>query len=407
MITAAFLLAGLVWVFVTDVLLYSLVRDGATIARVETAKGWTFVGLAALMVFLLFDRYLVRGAQDRATITAIVDSMADGVFLLGPDRRISHANPAAVAMLRCRDAAELLGVGAEEFARRFHVQLPDGSVVPPERFASQRVFDEGGTIRYKAVLEPRPGKPLVVAVIASVVRASEAGSVDQVVAVMHDITASEHLEDLRDEFLAAAAHSLKTPVAVIKAHTQVLARETPEQRERSIEAIVRQCGRLDRLVQNLLLLARVRSNTLQLHTREMELAPVVERVAADVDAIGSAHRVSAEIAGRPRVFGDEERLSMMLRNMVAAACRQAERGTRITVRLACSDHHAEIVVRHRLPRSPAEHEDVPHYDDLTVGRCVAQQIADAHGAELWRESRGEDVLVHIRMPTLEASDAAA
>jgi hypothetical protein len=99
-----------------------------------------------------------------------------------------------------------------------------------------------------------------------------------VVSVMHDITDTEHLERLRDQFFAAAAHSLKTPVAVIKADAQLLLPlQAPDCRPRT-ESIVRQCDRIDRLVQNLLVLSRARSRSLELYPSALELRPLIERI---------------------------------------------------------------------------------------------------------------------------------
>ena len=74
-------------------------------------------------------------------MAAVVDSIGDGILLLGRDRHVAYANPAAALMLNCDSAAELIGMSAQVFSRRFRVSYPTGALVPPEQFASQRVFD--------------------------------------------------------------------------------------------------------------------------------------------------------------------------------------------------------------------------------------------------------------------------
>ena len=49
-IVGVFLLAGVAWVVITDILLYSFAHDPVTVARIETAKGWIFVALAAALL---------------------------------------------------------------------------------------------------------------------------------------------------------------------------------------------------------------------------------------------------------------------------------------------------------------------------------------------------------------------
>ena len=94
---------------------------------------------------------------------------------------------------------------------------------PPGRYISQRAFDEGGPLHYKVTIQPPAGRAGAISVTAAGVRLEVGAPATWVVSVMHDITDTEHLERLRDQFFAAAAHSLKTPVAVIKADAQLLA----------------------------------------------------------------------------------------------------------------------------------------------------------------------------------------
>src|SRR5204862_1789898 len=197
-------------------LLYAITRNPVLIARVETAKGWTFIALASALLYAVTFRGAARLDRVRRLTAAVVDAIADGILPLGQDRAVAYANPAAVKMLRC-PLPDLLGMTAEEFSRRFHVAYPTGELVPPMQLISQRVFEEGGPLHYKATLYP-PGAPeLVISATAAGVRIRVGEPAAWVVSVMHDVTDTDHLEQLRDQFFAAAAHSLKTPVAVIKA----------------------------------------------------------------------------------------------------------------------------------------------------------------------------------------------
>ena len=142
-VTVAFVVLGLVWVFLTDLVLYHLIRDQVVIARLETAKGWIFVIVAGLLVYLVTLRSTLQLARVWRLTAAVVDSIADGVLLLRHDRAIGHANPAVIGMLRST-LQELIGMDAAEFARRFRVSFPNGALVPPGDLMSQRVFEEGG-----------------------------------------------------------------------------------------------------------------------------------------------------------------------------------------------------------------------------------------------------------------------
>ena len=324
-VTGVFCAAGLAWVFVTDILLYGVTRDRTLIARIETAKGWAFIGLACLLLYAVTFLSAARLDRVRRLTAAVVESIADGVLLLGHDRTIAYANPAAGRMLG-RRRKELIGMTADDFSRAFRVSLPerrDGAARPVHLAAGVRR-------RRTAALQgdaPPARRRARRSITAAGVRLEVGAPAAWVVSVIHDISASEQLERMRDQFFAAAAHSLKTPAAVIKADAQLLEPAIPA-RYRSVAAsIERQSDRIDRLVQNLIVLARARSQ----HARA---AP--ERDGAR--AAGGAHRARADLEPpargahggdrrRPRSRGTRSgwRWSYATSSTRRAACRRSIR----------------------------------------------------------------------------------
>src|SRR5690606_29200553 len=244
--------------------------------------------------------------------------------------------------LGCKHRDDLVGMDATQFARRFRVSYPSGALVPPERFVSQRVFDEPGPLQYKAIVHPTAGSERVISVTAASVAAEPGVRPEMVVSVMHDITASHHLERLRDEFFAAAAHALKTPVAIVKANAQLLGRTSDGRQHRTAGAIERQCARIDLLVQNLLVLSRSQSGTLRLYPREVALRPLLEVLRREIGSSAPGRELRSDLGAQVRVFGDEERLSLVVRNVIDEAIRSSAPGSAITMRLTQHGEDAEI-----------------------------------------------------------------
>jgi signal transduction histidine kinase len=417
-VAVLFVVFGAAWVLLTDALLYAVTRDRVLIARIETAKGWVFVSLGGALFYAVALRSAARLGRAHATFFAVVESIADGVLLLGEDRTVRYANSAALRMLRCERPRDLVGIDAAEFSRRYRLSYPDGSLIPPDDFVSQRVFVEGGPLCRKSVLHP-PGAPaLVVSTTAAAVREEVGDPPGVVVSVMHDITAEEHLERLRDRFFADAAHALKTPITIIKANAQLLSRDVEERLRRSTAAIERQCGRIDRLVQNLLVIARGRSRTLQLRVEEVELGPLAERVAREMGSGASLqHELRVEVPASPRVHADPQRLAMVVRNLVDEASRASAPGASITVRIGRRGADAEISVRHRplsveegrsaLPDGDRSCELPEEPDEREIARCASNLIARAHGAALGEEGDGAERAAWIRLPRATPRGAVA
>lgn len=406
-VVAAFIVAGISWVLLTDVLLYSLIRNEVVVARIETAKGWTFVGLAALLLYVVTLRSASRLKRARETFFAVVNSIGDGVLLLGPDRRIAYANRAAVRMLRAGSMKELVGMGAGEFSRRYRVSFLDGRVVPPDQYVSQRVFVEGGTLQYKALIYPPGGAETVISVTAAGVRSDVAEPAEVVVSVMHDITASERIDRVRDQFIAAAAHSLKTPVAIIKGSSELLSCGKAPELVRPAAMIERQCGRIDRLVQNLLVLSRIRTGTLRLYPTELELRPLVEEVAHEMAHAAADHSIATALISGARVHGDRERLAMVVRNLIDDAYRTSVAGAPLTLSMTLHDADIEIGVSYQPLTRMAAALDARHgSDDLGIGRYVTAAIIEAHGGMIGQYTTGAEATAWLRLPRIEANGRA-
>lgn len=397
-VTGTFVVAGLLWVFVTDALLYAVSHDRILVARIETAKGWIFIGLTGLLLYAVTFLAAARLDRVRRLTAATVESIGDGILLLGHDRAIAYANPAAARMLRCT-RAELVGMSAATFSMRFRVSYPGGGMVPPGRFVSQRVYDEGGPLHYKAVIHPPGGDEMVIRSMASGVRMEVGAPAVWVVSVMHDITDTERLDQMRHRFFAAAAHSLKTPLAIIKAAVQALSPvETAE--HRGVNAsIVRQCDRMDRLIQNLLVLARANEQALELHPSDLELRPLIERLSGE-EVWTHRHVVQTDVIGSPSLHADPERIALAIRNLLYEATRLSPSNSPLTLLARPEGDRVAVGVRYQpLPWRDQVEKTYGEYDDIGIGRSVAQTIAEEHGGSMSEEATESEHTSWIHLPT--------
>jgi two-component system sensor histidine kinase SenX3 len=181
-----------------------------------------------------------------------------------------------------------------------------------------------------AVLHPPGGPDVVISVTAAGVRMQVGESATWVVSVMHDVTASDQLDRMRDQFFAAAAHSLKTPVAIVKADVQaLLPYETREQR-RVADSIARQCDRIDRLIQNLLVLTRAHSHSLELHPSAMHLRPLIERISVE-RTWSHRHDLRTDLTGSLPLHADPERIGLAIRNLLYEAYLLSPADSRLTL----------------------------------------------------------------------------
>lgn len=398
----AFLLVGATWVISTDLLVYRLVDDRVVIARLETAKGWIFVGLATATVYFAASLAVRRVARSSATLRAIFTSISDGVVLVDRNRTVLVVNPAGARMLGVEHPEDLSGVDGRELASRFHVSLPDGRLLDPDRYATQRALDGETPAPYKAVLHP-PGQPDLTAIVtAAPVRFVPDGPVNFAVSVIHDVTAISNLQKMRDEFIASAAHTLRTPIAIISAQTHLLAGGLSRSVRASSEAIERQCRRLTRITENLFVLARLRSDSLHLEPDHIDLADVVADAVDVMQQATADHVLALRIDARPTVFADRDRFALVVRDMIELAIRRSPPHAKLEIVVGEREQAGRVSITYEPIEDVDVNEAMTGFEGLGLEQHVIAALVEAATGKLGSKTNGRRV-DWVELP--EARDA--
>lgn len=204
----------------------------------------------------------------------------------------------------------------------------------------------------------------------------------------------------RSELIATISHELKTPLTAIMGHAELMEDRCPE--EESLDAILRNTKRLNRLVDNLLTYSRVQGR------RDADRRPVDldELCRASVELLEiRASQAGVDIAyvpsaGRAISFGDPEEIGRVIDNMIDNAVKYSRPGGAVTVRILTTDDEAAVEVRdtgigisefdlgHLF--SPFHRSTDPNALSVPgtgLGLAIAQRIAHAHGGRLDVDSR--------------------
>src|SRR5439155_10749694 len=121
----------------------------------------------------------------------------------------------------------------------------------------------------------------------------------------------EGLERLRRDLVANVSHELKTPISAIRGHLENLLDGLEKPNQAVLGVMVRQSERLSGLVDQLLDLSRLESGDVPLKIEPVEVAPLVDQVAAEVDVARPGRGISFEnlvAADLPPVEADRERI---------------------------------------------------------------------------------------------------
>ncbi len=219
------------------------------------------------------------------------------------------------------------------------------------------------------------------------------------------------------QFVADASHELRTPIAAVSAYAELFERgAASDDLPRVMSGIRTETARMDRLVSDLLTLARLDEGV------PMEKAPV-ELVSLASEAVRTATAVGPEWpvrfwAARPvEVIGDKDRLRQVVDNLLANVRAHTPPGTSTTVRVDQLGEDAEVTVHDSGPGMPADearhvferfYRADPARSRISggsgLGLSIVSAIVAAHGGTVAAESSpGNGMAVTVRIP-MSSSD---
>lgn len=138
------------------------------------------------------------------------------------------------------------------------------------------------------------------------------------------------------QFVSDASHELRTPIAVIQGYVNMLDRWGKKDTailEESIEAIKNESNHMQKLVEQLLFLARGDSNRQNLDMKNQELNSILREVYEESLMIDEKHRYRFEESGTVEVYGDSDMLKQSARILIDNAAKYTKQGEEILIRV--------------------------------------------------------------------------
>jgi len=334
-------------------------------------------------------RRLAEQARDRARMEAMLAGMVEGVIVVDAQGRLQLVNNAARLMLKLRDVA--IGRQYSETIR-----IPAIADLVAEVLL-------GHTPDALQLSPPRDPSRSIMARAAPAAGAAEHG----VILVLHDITDLKRADQIRRDFVANVSHELRTPLTAIRGYVEALSEEDADadERKRFLEIIGRQTQRMERLVKDLLRLARLDAGQ---ETLDLVACDTRALVAAVVDDLESAaeerhQRIEVQIAsGAAIVHADPAKLHDALRNLVVNAITYSPERSTIRVEAMPIDGRMAIAVSDEGPGIPEQdlsrvferfyRVDKSRARDpggTGLGLAIVKHLVELHGGEVRAENRPE------------------
>jgi len=336
------------------------------------------------------DKTLSTLSQQRNEQAAVLASMDEGVLAVDKKERIIHMN---------RVAGEILDVN--------HKQVKGSMVQQVIRFANLQEFIKMALSSQK----PRShdltlrGKSEKQVVAHGMVLNNAEGEAIGALIVLRDVTQLRHLETVRSDFVANVSHELKTPITSIKGFVETLLSEDWEhdpETKRFLEIINQQAGRLNAIIDDLLMLSRLEQREGHVMREPSSLAQTIESAIYLCQLQAAKKKIQIDMVCPPDLTPtiNAPLLEQALVNLITNAIKYSEPDKRVLVLTEAKDD--SVIIRVKDEGFGIEHR---HLDRLFerfyrvdtarsrklggtgLGLSIVKHIVQAHKGSISVESK--------------------
>jgi signal transduction histidine kinase len=262
--------------------------------------------------------------------------------------------------------------------------------------ALSRATDEIARGRYEVDVPPVPG----------------GGEIGHLADRFREMTARlAEAEQQERNFLMSVSHELRTPLTAIRGHVEALREgvaEDPAVRAASLDMIASETGRLERLVGDVLDLAKLEAHRFTLLKEEVDMGRLCDQAYAlfGEEARRRGIDYDKRFAATPTIVSDGDRVLQIISNLLSNAFRWTPNGGRVELELAAANGRVSVAVDDNGPGVPVEEQERifrPFWsrDDsgTGLGLAIAHELAVALGGSIELDSRpGEGSRFELQLP---------
>ena len=245
----------------------------------------------------------------------------------------------------------------------------------------------------------------------------EDGSINGLIAVLHDITEQEQIEEERREFVVNVSHELRTPLTTLKSYIEALqdgAWKDEDLAPRFLSVIGDETDRMIRLVNDLLQLSKMDKKEYNFHIEEVEFVEFFNKIIDrfEMSKSDEIHFVRYMQVGPAYVQIDKDKMTQVIDNIISNALKYSPEGGTITfrcwkqakrLRVSISDEGVGIP-KANLPKIfdrfyRVDRARSRQLGGTGLGLAIAKEIVHGHGGDIWAESEwGKGTTISFTLP---------
>lgn len=336
--------------------------------------------------------------SEKGKLASIINSMTDGVIMVGMDYQVKTSNPAV---------KEILQLFGERVLTMFDIVDALAGKVDLRTKVEQAISEHQPIVIPGVYIKDRAMELVITPVL------SNEGEKLGAAVVFHDVTSEKSLEKLRQEFTAMMVHELRAPLTAVRWSTESVTKgldATPPIESAKIKEAVStvhtaSSNMLD-LVNDLLDVAKLEAGKFELNAQEYDLVQIVKDQVNTFKPLAESKHLNLNTT-TPDKLGlkfDRVRIAQVLNNLISNAIKYTDSG-QVDVNIEVRQDLHKVVVSIKDTGVGVSREDLSQlfskFKQLKtmdhsrkgtgLGLVVSKGIVEAHGGEIWVESAGENL----------------